>query len=260
MESSTVKAPGTERELLEAAAPFGAHGLRAANPELLVSRTGAAKATATTPPCPGPPLKDRAPPPGPHGQAITSNRPPGDPAMAYLPSMPDASLMQLFQRHPELAVPLHDFAEALMRGPSSLSPAERELIAAYVSALNHCDFCTRSHAAVMAAYDVDPALVEQLIADPDGAPVDDRLRPLLGYVRRLNDAPHGIAQGDVDTVLAAGWDEAALMYANVICGFFNLMNRWVDGTGVAADPEAVAGAARFLREQGYGGVGRLLAR
>jgi uncharacterized peroxidase-related enzyme len=180
--------------------------------------------------------------------------------MAYLPSMPDASLMDLFQRYPELAVPLHEFAEALMRGPSALTRPERELIAAYVSALNHCDFCTRSHAAVMAAYDVDPALMHQLVADPDQAPVREPLRPLLRYVLRLNDMPHRVTREDVDAVLAAGWDEDTLVYANVICGFFNLMNRWVDGTGVEAEPRAVAQAGLFLREQGYGAVARMLSR
>ena len=180
--------------------------------------------------------------------------------MAYLPSMPGASLMDLFKRYPELAVPLHEFAESLMRGSSALSPAERELIAAYVSALNHCEFCVQSHAAVMTAYDMDPSVVEKLVADPATAPVDERLKPLLRYVLRLNDVPHQVTQADVDAVLAAGWDEAALLYANLVCGFFNLMNRWVEGTGIEPDPEAVEGAGRFLSEQGYGAVGRLLSR
>jgi AhpD family alkylhydroperoxidase len=37
---------------------------------------------------------------------------------------------------------------SLLHAPSSLSRGERELIAAYVSALNDCAFCHHSHAAV----------------------------------------------------------------------------------------------------------------
>jgi alkylhydroperoxidase family enzyme len=48
-------------------------------------------------------------------------------------------------KYPETAQHLRGLAEALMRGPSSLTLAERELIATYVSAQNNCHFCTKSH-------------------------------------------------------------------------------------------------------------------
>ena len=41
---------------------------------------------------------------------------------------------------PETAKPLNELAEILLRGPSSLSRAERELIATSVSARNDCFF------------------------------------------------------------------------------------------------------------------------
>jgi len=51
--------------------------------------------------------------------------------MTFLPSLPDnAKLLDVFRAHPETAHPLLDYHEALMRGPSPLSIAERELIAA----------------------------------------------------------------------------------------------------------------------------------
>src|SRR5580693_1846910 len=49
--------------------------------------------------------------------------------------------------YPETQVHLSGLAEALLRGPSSLTSAERELIASYVSSGNECYFCTQSHAA-----------------------------------------------------------------------------------------------------------------
>ena len=41
---------------------------------------------------------------------------------------------------PETAKPLNELAEVLLRGPNTLSPGERELIAAYVSSENDCFF------------------------------------------------------------------------------------------------------------------------
>ena len=65
--------------------------------------------------------------------------------MSFLRSMPDASLIDVFRASPEFARPLHEFAERLMRGPSPFTPQERELISAYVSGLNRCEFCRTSH-------------------------------------------------------------------------------------------------------------------
>lgn len=43
-------------------------------------------------------------------------------------------------------------AETLLRGPKTLTSAEREIIAANVSYRNECDFCQLSHSAAAAAY------------------------------------------------------------------------------------------------------------
>jgi AhpD family alkylhydroperoxidase len=48
---------------------------------------------------------------------------------------------------PETAKPMNELAEVLLRGPSSLSPGERELIAAYVSSENDCFYCQTIHGA-----------------------------------------------------------------------------------------------------------------
>jgi AhpD family alkylhydroperoxidase len=42
---------------------------------------------------------------------------------------------------PETARPLLDYHQALLRGPSPLSVADRELIAAHVSGLTACRYC-----------------------------------------------------------------------------------------------------------------------
>jgi len=44
----------------------------------------------------------------------------------------------LLRYRPETGRPISELAEVLLRGPSTLTRGERELIAAYVSALNGC--------------------------------------------------------------------------------------------------------------------------
>ena len=74
----------------------------------------------------------------------------------------------LLRYRPETGRPLSELAEVLLRGPSTLTRGERELIAAYVSALNDCRYCSSSHSASAAAQlPGGMALVEQVRADAD---------------------------------------------------------------------------------------------
>src|SRR6186713_2662551 len=78
------------------------------------------------------------------------------------------------------AQPLNEFTNALMCGPASLSKAERELIATYVSQGNQCYFCTQSHRAVARHLFAERAnVVDEALRDLDAAPLDAKLRALL---------------------------------------------------------------------------------
>jgi len=54
--------------------------------------------------------------------------------------MPVPQIMRLFAYKPERTIHLAKFMQALMRGPSPLPPGRRELIAAFVSRRNECDY------------------------------------------------------------------------------------------------------------------------
>lgn len=182
--------------------------------------------------------------------------------MSYLPSLPNASLMDVFNAYPDLASPLHAFAHALMRGPSPFSAAEREVIAAYVSGLNGCEFCLSSHAAAAEYLGVPAKTVHSLLLlqDADLTVMSPKLGPVLNYVRTLTRVPAQLTPAQVEAVYQAGWDETALCHAALVCGFFNLMNRWVEGLGIKADGETAQMAARFLHTHGYEGLIKMLER
>ena len=80
--------------------------------------------------------------------------------MPYI-EMPDApGIMGPMMFRPQTAKPLFDLAEVLLRGESPLSRGDREVIAAYVSTLNQCQFCANSHA-TFAALQLDGKMVDR---------------------------------------------------------------------------------------------------
>lgn len=73
--------------------------------------------------------------------------------MPLLRSLPEnASLADLRSLFADLTDKLRPYAEHLMRGPSPFTPAERELIAAYVSGVNSCRYCHGVHSHVACAF------------------------------------------------------------------------------------------------------------
>ncbi|MBC6442041.1 MAG: carboxymuconolactone decarboxylase family protein [Rhodobacteraceae bacterium] len=153
------------------------------------------------------------------------------------PSLPDtAPLSAVFAAFPATIPALTGYIEAVMRAPGTLDIAERELIAAYVSAGNACTFCYGSHVIYAEAFGIEKGLIEALVADLESAPLAPRMKTLLGYVARLQHPPARYKQTDLDAVLDAGWPEAAVFEAVQVAALFHMMNRIVEGTGVTFDP------------------------
>src|SRR5215469_11481100 len=97
----------------------------------------------------------------------------------------------LLRYRPETGRPLSELAEVLLRGPSTLTRGERELIAAHVSALNDCRYCSSAHSACAAAQlPGGMALVEQVRTDLGAAPVPDKLKALLDMAAAVRDSGH----------------------------------------------------------------------
>ncbi|MFQ5970889.1 MAG: carboxymuconolactone decarboxylase family protein [Alphaproteobacteria bacterium] len=172
--------------------------------------------------------------------------------MPFFSFLEDASgVGDVMVHQPERYLPLARFTQLLMRGPSPLSAAERELIAAYVSGLNGCGYCHGSHTAIAADLGVEPDLLRALLDDVEGANVEERMKPVLRYVEKLTQSPSRMTQADADAVFAAGWDEQALADAVAICALFNLYNRVVDGHGITGSPDNFAEVAERVNRQGY---------
>jgi uncharacterized peroxidase-related enzyme len=172
--------------------------------------------------------------------------------VAFFESLPaDAGVRHIVQLNKPAGRALIEFHSALLRGESPLAPAQLELIAAYVSGLNACQYCYGVHSETARAFGLAEGALEALIADPDGAPIEPRMRPLLAYAKKLTLTPARMTQADADAVFAAGWNERALHDVVLTACLFNFMNRLLEGHGVKGTPEIYASRGKALREEGY---------
>jgi uncharacterized peroxidase-related enzyme len=166
-------------------------------------------------------------------------------------------IRSLFEYRPETALPLCELAEVLLRGPSTLTRGERELIASYVSSLNDCSYCTNSHAAFAAAQlPSGMTLVDQVRADPDSAPIDTKLRALLRIAAAVQRGGKSVRAQDVETAREAGADDQEIHDTVLIAAAFCMYNRYVDGlaTNLPEDPAQYAKNAEGIVNEGYLGI------
>jgi len=157
---------------------------------------------------------------------------------------------------PETAKPLGDLADALLHAPGTLSPGERELIAAHVSHLNECVFCHASHAAIAACHLNDEALVARASRGPEDAGISEKLRALLALAGRVQQGGRAVRPDDIARARAAGATDVEIHDTVLIAAAFCMFNRYVDGLGTWAptDPEGYRARASFVAEHGYAAV------
>jgi uncharacterized peroxidase-related enzyme len=176
-----------------------------------------------------------------------------DHSMPFFKSLPgDAAPPSVYTKYPEIYGPWSQMSQALMNGPSPLSHAERELIFAYAAGVGGCEFVYVAHSEVAYAWGIEQGLIERLLENPETAPVDARLRPLLAFVQKLMATPGQMSQSDADAVFDSGWDEQALHDAIAITARAAFMQRLAEGFGfIPLSREMAAKHAKRRVERGY---------
>ena len=139
-----------------------------------------------------------------------------------------------------------------MHKPSPLSAGLRELIAAYTSSLNDCDFCMKAHAAVASRLLGDEALVWSVIDNLETSALAEKEKMLLRFVQKVTLEPSSITAVDTQALNKAGWDDASIFYAISACALFNFYNRWISANGVhPVSDEAFKRLASRMAAAGY---------
>jgi uncharacterized peroxidase-related enzyme len=175
--------------------------------------------------------------------------------MAHITLPPDLpGIRGLMAFRPETAKPLNELVDVLLRGPHTLSPGERELIATYVSSKNDCRYCQTIHGAIAAHHlDHDEALVLKVKSDFEHAAISDKLKALLAIAGKTAEGGRHVTPADVARAREAGATDTEIHDTVLIAAAFCMFNRYVDGLATWApdDPSFYRQRAAIVAEHGY---------
>lgn len=173
--------------------------------------------------------------------------------MPHIKSLPhNSGPPNIFARYPKIYEPFSRMSQALMNGPSPLTPAERELVLAFAAGVAECQFVFVGHSEVAYAWGIEQGLLESLVESLDHAALEPRMLPLLQFVRKLMLTPNDVSHQDSEAVYAAGWDDDALHCVIAVSARAAFMHRLVAGCGFAAlDRRTATSHARKRVEHGY---------
>ncbi|HZY38652.1 MAG TPA: peroxidase-related enzyme [Mucilaginibacter sp.] len=139
----------------------------------------------------------------------------------------------LLEYRKDTGQPIRELTEILMRGPSSLTFAERELIATVVSNGNKCKFCSAAHAATVDMLLGEHETSKQVKADISSAPVSEKMKALLTIADKVREDGKLVMPMHVAAARVAGATDLEIHDTVLIAGLFCLYNRYVDGMATA---------------------------
>lgn len=191
-----------------------------------------------------------------------------------LPPLP--GIVGLLAQYPRTGEHLSALADALLRGPSSLTPAERETIGAYVSARNRCEFCASTHTAVArrlhatalplasteadssntgdvgtadagtadgSTYDASGAVgatddaVGAAVEAGERADVGPKMQALLAVAEKVRVDGRSVTDADIRRARESGADDQAIHDTVLTAALFSMFNRYVDGLATVTPSE-----------------------
>ena len=159
-----------------------------------------------------------------------------------------------FAFRPETARPMRELAEELLRGPNTLTSAEREMIAAFVSHRNDCHFCHASHRAAAAHHmNGSYAVVDAVKRDFEAAPVSPKLKALLAIAGKVQESGKQVTAADIERARSEGATDREIHDAVLIAAAFSMFNRYVDGlaTLTPTDEQMYDTMGQRMAKEGY---------
>ena len=143
----------------------------------------------------------------------------------------------LLEYNKDTAQPIRDLTQFLLRGPSTLTEAERELIATVVSFGNECTFCTTAHTAAADLLAGESETSDSVKANIETSPVSDKMKALLSIASLIRHSGKSVTINVVERARAAGASDIEIHDTVLIAALFCLYNRYVDGLATALPTE-----------------------
>jgi uncharacterized peroxidase-related enzyme len=155
---------------------------------------------------------------------------------------------------PDSTKALRELAEVLLRGPNTLTSAEREMIATCVSSQNDCCFCQLSHGAAAAEHlGGDYELIDRIKQNYETAEISDKLKALLAVAGKVQKGGKQVTAADVARARQAGATDKEIHDTVLIAAAFCMFNRYVDGlaTRQPTDPKMYREMGQTMAHVGY---------
>jgi uncharacterized peroxidase-related enzyme len=110
------------------------------------------------------------------------------------------------------------------------------LAALVASSLNDTPHCLSGLRVRLATEGADADLVAKVLADPSHQPSgDQRIDAAVAYAEKLTTTPSTIAESDIDSLRAAGFDDLEILDLNNMVAYFNYVNRVANGLGLRTE-------------------------
>jgi uncharacterized peroxidase-related enzyme len=159
----------------------------------------------------------------------------------------------LLEYRKDTAAPVRELTQILLRGPSTLTEGERELIATIVSYRNECKFCTTAHTAVADILLGEENTSANVKQDIMTAPVSDKMKTLLTIAAQVQQSGKSVTPESIQTAKDAGATDTEIHDTVLTAALFCLYNRYVDGLSAVTptDPSFYKGLGERLKNHGY---------
>lgn len=159
----------------------------------------------------------------------------------------------LLEYRKDSAAPIRELTQILLRGPSTLTEGERELIATIVSHRNECKFCTAAHTAAANILLEEEDTAAKIKQDIASSPVSDKMKALLTIAAQVQKSGKNVTTEAIQKAKNEGATDIEIHDTVLIAALFCLYNRYVDGlsTVTPTDPEFYKGLGERLKNHGY---------
>lgn len=159
----------------------------------------------------------------------------------------------LLEYRKDSAQPIRELTQFLLRGPNTLTEAERELIATVVSNGNQCTFCTTAHTAAADLLLGEKETTAQIKKDINAALLSPKMKALLTIASMVRESGKSVTPEAILTAKEEGATDVEIHDTVLIAALFCLYNRYVDGlaTALPADNAYYDSLAERLVTHGY---------
>ena len=135
----------------------------------------------------------------------------------------------LLEYRQDTAAPIRELTQILLRGDSTLTQGERELIATLVSHKNQCRFCTNAHTAAADYLLEETETCEMVKQDYETAPVSEKMKSLLSIAALVQQNGRNVSSSSIERAKNAGASDMEIHDTVLIASLFCLYNKYVDG-------------------------------